>query len=106
MHRAVEDSANVFVIQGFTDELAALAGRDPVDFQLEMLANDVSPKDRRREYDANRLRAVIEMAADGAKWRTRTGTVKTRLSPLSARGKISETPEDFSIAGYAIRAPS
>jgi len=69
--RAVEDSANVFAVQGFLDELAALARRDPIEVQLEMLANDVSPKDRRREYDADRLRAVIERAADRGKWKGR-----------------------------------
>jgi isoquinoline 1-oxidoreductase beta subunit len=69
--RAVEDSANVFVIQCFNDELAALAGRDPIEMMLEMLGNDVGPKNRRREYDAKRLRAVIELAADRAGWKGR-----------------------------------
>jgi isoquinoline 1-oxidoreductase beta subunit len=69
--RAVEDSANVFVVQGFLDELAALARRDPLEMQLEMLANEVNPKDPRRAYDAGRLRAVIELAADRAGWKGR-----------------------------------
>ncbi|HTO96833.1 MAG TPA: molybdopterin cofactor-binding domain-containing protein [Myxococcales bacterium] len=69
--RAVEDSANVFVVQGFLDELAALAGRDPVELQLEMLSKDIGPAKPRREYDAGRLRAVIEMAAERAGWSAR-----------------------------------
>jgi isoquinoline 1-oxidoreductase beta subunit len=91
--RAVEDSANVFVIQGFTDELAALAHRDPVDFQLDMLAHDVSPKDRRREYDAGRLRAVIELVADRAGWRGRPGSGAGFAACFSHGAYVAEVAE-------------
>lgn len=54
--RSVGYSANVFVIESFMDELSHLAGKDPLAFRLEHLAN------------APRHRAVLELAAQKAGW--------------------------------------
>ncbi len=55
--RSVSHSWNAFVIEGFIDELAANAGRDPVEYRLQLLA------------DEPRLKAVVEVAAEKANWR-------------------------------------
>ncbi len=65
--RAVENSANVFVTQSFIDELAHLAGADPLAFRLELIH-------RQREqllldhYEPERLAAVFRTAAERAGW--------------------------------------
>jgi isoquinoline 1-oxidoreductase subunit beta len=57
--RSVGDSQNAFITQGFLDELAHAAGADPVEFRLRHL--NATPQ-------AQRLRAVLELAATKAGW--------------------------------------
>lgn len=66
--RAVEPSATVFVTQSMLDELAHLAGRDPLQFQLAMLepARQLAFYDGR--YDTGRLAAVLRLAAERGDW--------------------------------------
>jgi isoquinoline 1-oxidoreductase beta subunit len=51
--------ANTFAIESFMDELAEQAGKDPVQFRLEHLSDDVRNR---------RLKGVIEAAAQKAAW--------------------------------------
>lgn len=53
--RALGAHANVFAIEGFMDELAALAGADPLEFRL-------------RHLDDDRGRGILEIAAGAAGW--------------------------------------
>ncbi len=69
--RAVPASHNPFVTQSFLDELAHAAGRDPLDFRLELLQGKGSRKVGHEEVDLGRLRGVLELAADKAGWRTK-----------------------------------
>jgi len=66
--RAVENSANVFVIQGFLDELAHAAQLDPLAFQLAVLDRNRELLVRDSRYDAGRLAAVLRAAAERAGW--------------------------------------
>jgi isoquinoline 1-oxidoreductase beta subunit len=69
--RATLHSANAFVVQSAVDELAHLAGRDPLAFRLAMLGDS-----RRLTYrdhggpvfDTGRLATVLRLAADHAGW--------------------------------------
>src|SRR3989454_4926507 len=56
--RAVEDSSTVFVSQTFVDELAHLAGRDPLAFRLELLGEPREVPYYDTTYHTGRLRAV------------------------------------------------
>ncbi len=56
--RSLGAYANVFAIESFVDELAAAAGRDPLDFRLRHLTDE-------------RARAVLLAAADKARWHAR-----------------------------------
>jgi isoquinoline 1-oxidoreductase beta subunit len=53
--RSVGHSYNAYAVEGFMDELATRAGRDPVDYRLSLLR------------DA-RLKKVLEVAADRSGW--------------------------------------
>ncbi len=66
--RAVEPSANVFVIQSFVDELARAVGRDPLEFQLDLIGPPREVPFYSRTYDTGRLRRVLEIAAERAEW--------------------------------------
>jgi len=57
-YRALASTANSFGRESFMDELAALAGVDPLEFRLAHL-------------DEPRLRAVLEAAAEKFRWRER-----------------------------------
>jgi isoquinoline 1-oxidoreductase beta subunit len=68
--RAVPASFNPFVTECFLDELAHAAGRDPLDFRLDHLPK--SPRKLGRDtFEPDRYRAVLELAAAKAEWRTR-----------------------------------
>jgi isoquinoline 1-oxidoreductase beta subunit len=69
--RSVIHSGNAFVVQSFIDELAHAAGRDPVEFRLQLLGEG-----RDLPYSEHggpvlstaRLRRVLEIAAENAGW--------------------------------------
>jgi isoquinoline 1-oxidoreductase len=62
-YRALASTGNVFARESFMDELAELAGKDPLDFRLAHLDNP-------------RLRAVLEAAAEKFTWRERRAAGK------------------------------
>jgi CO/xanthine dehydrogenase Mo-binding subunit len=68
--RSVEYGANVFVTQSFIDELAHAAGRDPIEFHLELVGKKVVPSQDPYEtpYDSDRFRRVIELVRDKSGW--------------------------------------
>jgi len=61
--RAPNDNANFWAVQSFVDEMAHAAGRDPVDFRLEMLAGE-----RNQPYSNARMRGVVQLAAEKSGW--------------------------------------
>ncbi|HUL31128.1 MAG TPA: molybdopterin cofactor-binding domain-containing protein, partial [Thermodesulfobacteriota bacterium] len=54
--RSVQNGPNAFVIECFTDEVAQAAGKDPLEFRLQLLKNNMRP------------RRVLEIAAEKAGW--------------------------------------
>jgi isoquinoline 1-oxidoreductase beta subunit len=75
--RSVGHIYNAFAVQTFTDELAHAAGRDPVEYLLDVIGKprvvDIKslPSDPDYPIDTARLRRVTEMAAEKAGWRKR-----------------------------------
>ncbi|WP_243320991.1 xanthine dehydrogenase family protein molybdopterin-binding subunit [Geothrix sp. SG200] len=68
--RAVPASFNPFVTECFLDELAHAAGKDPLAFRLAHLPK-APLKLGQHTFDPARYRAVLELAAAKAGWRTR-----------------------------------
>lgn len=73
--RAPGHNTLAFVVQSFIDELAHLAGTDPLEFRLQLLAN--APRGRYQYemddgeivyIDAGRLDNVLRVAASAASW--------------------------------------
>jgi isoquinoline 1-oxidoreductase beta subunit len=83
--RAPGDNAYCWVAQSFLDEAAHAAGRDPVEFQLELLSNKQMPWSS-GEHDAvgdheptgqavlipERFKGVLELVAEKSGWSRRT----------------------------------
>ena len=67
--RSVANSFNGFAVESFIDELAASAGQDPVQFRKKLLVPSSRKKVQGEEpLDPNRLRAVLELAAEKSDW--------------------------------------
>jgi isoquinoline 1-oxidoreductase beta subunit len=76
--RAPGDNAHAWVFQSFLDELAHAAGRDPIDFQLDLLKNPLPGEGEGKNgnsfgpgFIAARLTAVLERARDLSDWKSR-----------------------------------
>jgi len=77
--RAPGGNAYAFVGQSFIDELAAAAGRDPLEFQLEILSATPMPVQENRakgprDLNPERLKGVLELVAEKAGWANRKHT--------------------------------
>jgi isoquinoline 1-oxidoreductase beta subunit len=69
--RSVEHSMTAFANECFLDELAHLAGQDPLKYRLALLAEPRKikfPADSSSVLDTERLKAVLELAASKAGW--------------------------------------
>ncbi len=84
--RSVANIYHAFAVQCFADELAHIAGRDPLDYLLELIGpprilnlNGANYPNYGASYqtypiDTGRLRRVLELAAEKSGWSKRKGT--------------------------------
>lgn len=71
--RSVEHSTSGFVVESFVDELAALAGVDPLEYRLRLIGDDriipdfANPKEG-KPLDTARQKGVLKLAAEKGGW--------------------------------------
>ncbi|MBO0948559.1 xanthine dehydrogenase family protein molybdopterin-binding subunit [Fibrella forsythiae] len=62
-----------FAEQSFLDEVAQAAGKDPVQFRLDLLDKAKTKPAGAVKYDIDRMKAVINMAVEKSGWGTKKG---------------------------------
>ncbi|MEN9508386.1 MAG: hypothetical protein RLZZ621_949 [Gemmatimonadota bacterium] len=73
--RAPRSNALSFAFQGFIDECAEAAGKDPIQFRIDMLKKEIpptgaplTPQQQAGLMDAQRVIGILEMARDVSGW--------------------------------------
>ncbi len=90
--RSVGPSGNTFMLEGFIDELAHAAGRDPLDFRLEMLG------------EHPRMKHVLEKAAEMADWGTTPRADRARgIGLVEDKGGIVAQIAEVSVTDDRVR---
>ena len=68
-YRAPRSNFAASAEQSFLDEVAELAGKDPIDFRLELFKKAIDkPVGERNDYDAKRYAGVLELVKEKSNW--------------------------------------
>lgn len=79
-----------FAEQSFLDEVAHAAGKDPVQFRLELLAKAKQAPAGAIKYDIDRMVGVIKMAAEKSRWGKKKGLAQGFSVYFSHRSYVAQ----------------
>ncbi|EON77114.1 Isoquinoline 1-oxidoreductase beta subunit [Lunatimonas lonarensis] len=82
-----------FAEQSFLDEVAEAAGKDPVQFRLELLDRAKKNPVGSIHYDVDRMRGVVEMAAEKSGWGKKQGVAQGFSVYFSHRSYVAQVAE-------------
>lgn len=82
-----------FAEQSFLDEVAEAAGKDPVQFRLELLDKAKKAPVGAVKYDIDRMRGVIELAAEKSGWGKKKGVAQGFSVYFSHRSYVAQVGE-------------
>ncbi|MFC4871908.1 xanthine dehydrogenase family protein molybdopterin-binding subunit [Negadavirga shengliensis] len=82
-----------FAEQSFLDEVAEAAGKDPVDFRLELLDRAKKSPVGEIHYDIDRMRGVIELVAEKSGWGKKSGVAQGFSVYFSHRSYVAQVAE-------------
>lgn len=92
--RAPGANTYAFIVESFLDELAHAAGKDPVQFRLDLLAQ--TSTESKPNINQERLRTVLQMVAEKSGWGKRSlpkGTALGVAAHFSFHGYFAEVVE-------------
>lgn len=82
-----------FAEQSFLDEVAEAAGKDPVQFRLELLDRAKKNPVGSIHYDIDRMRGVVELAAEKSGWGKKPGVAQGFSVYFSHRSYVAQVAE-------------
>jgi isoquinoline 1-oxidoreductase subunit beta len=82
-----------FAEQSFLDEVASNAGKDPIDFRLELLDKASKSPVGNIGYDVERMKIVIQTAAEKSNWKKNTKTKQGFSVYYSHRSYVAQVAE-------------
>ena len=82
-----------FAEQAFLDEVAHVAKKDPVQFRLELLDKAKKSPVGAIKYDIERMRSVIELAAEKSGWGKKKGVAQGFSVYFSHRSYVAQVAE-------------